>query len=179
MGRPTRILGAAGGFLAALVIAGSAVGADHPVTVANFSFTPAALTIDVGDSVTWSVASGTHTITADNPGAFPDHPAPLSAGGSFSATFTTAGTYAYHCSFHAVMHGQITVVPAATPTPAPTAAPTGTPSPATPVPTVRPTTPPTDAGDVPSDRSLPLLPIVLLGSLTAAAAFYVIRRRRV
>jgi plastocyanin len=33
----------------------------------------------------------------------------LAAGATFSQTFTTAGTFPYHCNIHSNMHGTITV----------------------------------------------------------------------
>jgi len=38
----------------------------------------------------------------------------VAPGASFSHTFTTAGSFAYHCNYHAVMKGTVTVSAAAT-----------------------------------------------------------------
>ncbi|HEX5003766.1 MAG TPA: plastocyanin/azurin family copper-binding protein [Gemmatimonadales bacterium] len=50
-----------------------------------------------------------HTITADA-GAFTSSGS-LADGETFTATFTVAGTYTYHCSVHPTMTGIITVNP--------------------------------------------------------------------
>jgi plastocyanin len=34
---------------------------------------------------------------------------PANTSGTFTRTFTTAGTFAFHCSFHAGMTGQVVV----------------------------------------------------------------------
>ena len=74
-------------------------------------FSPASLTIHVGDTVHWVWASPTHSVvsgangTADNKFCSPsntncDNP-PLSAmGATYDHTFTTAGTFPYYCSVH-------------------------------------------------------------------------------
>ena len=80
-------------------------------------FTPAALTVTAGDSVTWTWAGGKHSVTAG--GAEPFDSGSLSAG-TFSHTFATPGTFSYLCVWHSGMTGSITVVAAA---PAPAAAP--------------------------------------------------------
>lgn len=76
------------------------------VEVASFSFTPADVAITVGDSVAFTWASGTHTVTARD-GSFDS--GPLSSGATFTAAFATAGTFEYFCNFHASMRGTITV----------------------------------------------------------------------
>jgi plastocyanin len=77
------------------------------VSIASFSFQPAALTVSVGTTVTWTNNdSANHTVTADD-GAFTS--GTLGTGGTFSQTFATAGTFAYHCSLHSSMKGTITV----------------------------------------------------------------------
>jgi plastocyanin len=80
----------------------------NEVNVANFQFSPATLTVKVGTTVTWKGVSGSHTVTSDAgaPMAFDQ---PISQGGTVTVTFTTAGTYNYHCSIHASMHGTIIV----------------------------------------------------------------------
>ena len=80
------------------------------VNIQNFAFSPSTLTIDVGDSVTWTNNDGaSHTVTSTSgPASFDS--GTLSPGDSFSFTFTTAGTYDYRCNIHSSMTGMITVV---------------------------------------------------------------------
>ena len=75
------------------------------VSIVSFSFGPSSVTINVGDTIRWTVDSGTHTTTATgvwNSGA-------TSPGGVFSFTFDQAGTYPYFCSIHPNMQATITV----------------------------------------------------------------------
>jgi len=77
------------------------------VTIASFKFEPATLTISVGTTVTWTNNdSASHTVTADD-GSFKS--GTLGKGGTFSQTFATAGTFAYHCNFHSSMTATVTV----------------------------------------------------------------------
>jgi plastocyanin len=77
------------------------------VSIANFSFSPATLSVSVGTKVTWTNNdSVTHTVTADQ-GAFDS--SHLSPGSSFSFTFSKAGTYTYHCNIHASMKATVIV----------------------------------------------------------------------
>jgi plastocyanin len=93
--------------------------ADSSVTIANFAFDPATVTIEVGDSVTWTNQdSEAHTATAGD-GSFDT--GQLGNGESATVTFDTAGTFAYLCSIHPQMTGSV-VVEAAAATAAPTAA---------------------------------------------------------
>lgn len=78
----------------------------NSVSIMNFSFSPNSLTVKVGTKVTWTNHdSVTHTVTADQ-GAFNS---PVPPGGSFSFTFSKAGTYAYHCMIHPSMTATIIV----------------------------------------------------------------------
>jgi plastocyanin len=64
------------------------------------------LTVPVGTKVTWvSKDSEPHTVTSDS-GLFNGM---LNLNGSFSFTFTEAGTYKYHCENRPEMTGTITV----------------------------------------------------------------------
>ena len=95
-----------GGALA-LGVAGLALAAEESVSIEGFAFDPAGLTINVGDSVTWTNNDGVpHTATADGGGFDTGN---IAAGGTGSATFGTAGTYAYHCTVHPDMRGTVTV----------------------------------------------------------------------
>ncbi len=70
------------------------------------SFTPAQLTIEVGETVTWNnTDSMLHTVTSDD-GLFDANVQP---GASFTYTFDTAGTYTYVCTLHPGMNGTIVV----------------------------------------------------------------------
>jgi len=79
------------------------------VTIDNYSFSPGALTIPAGTTVTWTNRdSEVHTVVADdNAPSFKS--AGLDTDDSFSFTFNKTGTYAYHCSLHPHMTGTITV----------------------------------------------------------------------
>ena len=104
--------------LATWIAVGSVLAADSSVTIANFAFDPATVTIQVGDSVTWTNQdSAAHTATAGD-GSFDT--GNLGNGESGTVTFDTAGTFAYVCSIHPQMAGSV-VVEAAAATAAPTA----------------------------------------------------------
>ena len=95
-----------GGSSSAPSAAASNVGG-NAVSVASFSFQPAAITVSVGMTVTWTNNdSAGHTVTADD-GSFKSDT--LATGATFSQTFATAGTFAYHCSIHSSMTGTVTV----------------------------------------------------------------------
>jgi plastocyanin len=111
---PVRILAAIGlviaVVLAPLAAAPPARAATHSVQIGDGFFSPANLTITVGDTVTWTNTDDSpHTVTATD-GAF--DAGNLDGGAAFSQTFTSAGTFAYVCSYHDEMTGTITVVAA-------------------------------------------------------------------
>jgi plastocyanin len=101
--------GAGGGSPATTAAPTTTSGAGTPgsgtaVAIANFAFSPATLKVKAGQQVTWTNKDGVaHTVTADG-GAF-DHPMP--SGATFSFTFATAGSFAYHCTIHPFMRGTI------------------------------------------------------------------------
>lgn len=72
-------------------------------------FTPANVTIHVGDTIQWTWAGPSHSSTSGIPGQ-PDglwdsgiHSAPF----VFSHTFPTAGTFAYFCTVHGACCGMV------------------------------------------------------------------------
>jgi plastocyanin len=70
------------------------------------SFSPTALTVTAGTSVTWQNSDTvTHTTTSDTN----LWNASLGPGQSFSRTFSTAGTFTYACTVHSNMTGRIIV----------------------------------------------------------------------
>ncbi len=79
------------------------------VTIQNYAFSPSSITVVVGvnSTVTWTnTDSVSHTVTADG-GAF-NSPI-LSSGQTFTYTFSTPGTFSYHCSIHTYMKGTVIV----------------------------------------------------------------------
>jgi plastocyanin len=86
---------------------GASAAAGGSVAIQDLAFQPNALTVPVGSTVTWTNNDSTqHTVTADD-GSFDS--GILQQGGTFSQTFATAGTFAYHCTIHDSMTGTITV----------------------------------------------------------------------
>ena len=73
------------------------IAATTNVSFGNFSFSPKSVTIKVGDTVVWTNAGGSHTVTGDGSDPFCGNNAiPTSC----SHTFNTAGTFPYHCIPH-------------------------------------------------------------------------------
>ncbi len=80
------------------------------VTIQDFSFSPASLTIKAGTVVKWTNSGpSAHTATSDagvwdsgnlsapsSGGAYGG----ATSGGSYQFTFPTPGTYGYHCTYH-------------------------------------------------------------------------------
>jgi plastocyanin len=85
-------------------------GATAEVSVVDFAFEPATLTVSAGMEVTWTNnGQRPHTITADD-GSFDS--GRLDPGEQFSQVFDQPGTYAYHCGFHPEMVATIVVTEA-------------------------------------------------------------------
>ncbi len=81
--------------------------AKNAVTIKNFAYARASITVHVGDSVTWTNQdSAGHSATADD-GSFDT--GVLSTGKSNTVSFAKAGTFAYHCSVHPNMKGTVVV----------------------------------------------------------------------
>jgi plastocyanin len=73
-----------------------------------FGFSPKTLTIPVGTTVTWkNTTPVAHTVTSDDGASFDSGIVPAS--GTFTFTFTKAGSYAYHCNIHPYMKATIIV----------------------------------------------------------------------
>jgi plastocyanin len=78
------------------------------VSIANFAFDPAILTITAGTTVTWTNNDTvSHNVTSDD-GSWSSNS--LGKGETFSFTFTKPGTFLYHCGVHPSMKATITVV---------------------------------------------------------------------
>lgn len=76
---------------------GVAPRADTGVAMANYSFTNQTIMINVGDTVTWTNTSGTHTVTADDSSFDSGN---MNQGDTYIHKFMAAGTFAYHCNYH-------------------------------------------------------------------------------
>lgn len=77
------------------------------VTIKDFEFSPASVTIDQGDTVTWhNIGPTPHSATAKD-GSFDTDV--FRKGGSRSHTFTQPGTFSYYCKPHPFMKGTVTV----------------------------------------------------------------------
>jgi len=82
------------------------IGSGNSVSIDNFAFNPSELTVSAGTTVTWTNNQQvTHTITFDD-GSLNQQ---IASGATVQKTFSTAGTYTYHCSIHPSMKGTIIV----------------------------------------------------------------------
>src|SRR3954447_2793211 len=83
------------------------------------TFSPATVTVAPGDSVTWTwTENRSHNVTSVSAGAETISSGTKSSG-TYVKTFTTPGTYAYHCTLHSGMNGSVTVSGGGTPPPPP------------------------------------------------------------
>jgi plastocyanin len=126
--------------------------------IANFAFAPNPITINVGDTVTWTnMDTAPHDVTSQG-GPFASQT--LNTGDTFSFTATTPGTFEYICTIHPYMQGTLIVQAAGAP---------GIPS--------------TGEGGMASrggsfQLALPLYIPAALGLLGLVAVAYMIQRRR-
>jgi plastocyanin len=120
--RTWRLALAVGLLAAAAGAALPAVAKDVGVSIVDKSFQPPNVTVDAGDTVTWTVTKSIgepHSVTSGAPGdtgtrLFDSGVDKLKDNGSsYTVTFDTPGTFAYFCIVHPdVMKGEITVVAA-------------------------------------------------------------------
>ena len=108
------------------LVSTAALAVDHQVTAnPNLTFTPQFLTINAGDTVTFTNTGGFHNVASD-PGAVTSFHCSTACGASPTGdpsgslwsqtiTFSTPGTVGYHCEAHGSagsgMFGTITVSP--------------------------------------------------------------------
>ena len=90
--------------------AGAGGGGGNAVTIQDFAFKPADLSVKVGTTVTWTNKdSAGHSVKWDD-GTTPS--SPLATSQSYPRTFDMAGTFTYICGIHGPsMKGSITVTP--------------------------------------------------------------------
>jgi plastocyanin len=92
--------------LLALLLPPLAAAAGATVTVANFSFTPGTVALDPGDAVTWTWASGVHSVVETATGTVW---CSVRTGGDCVRAVPAGGRFAYHCSVHPSMTGVVRV----------------------------------------------------------------------
>jgi plastocyanin len=110
--------------LLSAALAGSLAGApaasatSRKVGLGNFQWSIPAVTVDLGDTVTWiwTGPDTQHSVTGlsanalawdSDPGRTPDH----KPGDRFQLKFSTPGTYEFHCVLHGIVRGSVTVRP--------------------------------------------------------------------
>ena len=77
----------------------------NTVTIQNFAFNPATLTVKAGTTVTWTNKdSTTHKIKSDT-----FNSGDLNQNDTFQFQFNNTGTFNYSCAIHPSMTGQIIV----------------------------------------------------------------------
>ncbi len=103
------------GVLAALMALAAAPAAKahgpQQVTIAKLVYTPAEITMHVGDTITWvnnDAIAHTATAAKDAPGG--PWEVMIPPGKSASIQMTTAGTIDYYCRFHPNMKARIIVL---------------------------------------------------------------------
>lgn len=88
---------------------GSSAGALRPISISNFTFAPAAVTVQVGQELTWvNEDDDPHTVLGADPGSPLKSPA-LDTGDKYSVKLARPGTYRYFCSLHPHMTGVVNV----------------------------------------------------------------------
>jgi plastocyanin len=83
--------------------------ASGSITIKEFAFGPATVTVKVGDTVTWTNEDqDPHTVTSQDRNG-PLRSATMNTGDSYQYKFTKAGSYAYLCTIHPFMTGTVVV----------------------------------------------------------------------
>ncbi|MBA3471276.1 MAG: cupredoxin domain-containing protein [Herpetosiphonaceae bacterium] len=152
-----RLLGLGLAF-ALIVSVQTARAASQSANIVDFSFEPAAISVGVGDSVTWTnTGSAPHTVSSQSDVETFDS-GTLGSGGTFTYTFNKTGSFDFQCNVHPRMVGTVTVSSA----------------PAAPAP-VAPAAP-----GMPASGSATQLPLLgLLGAAGALLAAGLVLRRRI
>ena len=89
---------------------GGCTSTSNSITIADFSFSPSCTTVALSTQVTWTnTGAVSHTTTSDVPGQWDS--GVITATNTYSHTFNSAGTFAYHCSIHPQMTATIVVTP--------------------------------------------------------------------
>ena len=83
-------------------------GNPNTISIKNSAFSPPSLQVNINSTVTWiNDDNMVHTVTSDN-GSFDS--GDIAPGARFSYTFTSTGTFNYHCIHHSGMTGVVIAV---------------------------------------------------------------------
>jgi plastocyanin len=162
----TVLAGFAAGSVLLAMLAAPALAAGRSVAAKDGAFTPATITIKVGDTITWTnVGVLDHDVTFQGFGS-----GTLAPDETYKRTFAKAGTFAYRCTIHGntakvVVAGPPTAQPTKKPTPKPT-----TPRPAPPRPTPTPPPSPSPTPDPSPSASASPVPTPTPTSVSIAAS---------
>jgi plastocyanin len=91
-----------------VTVSRASASASKAVSIINFAYSPAALTVNSGDSVTWTnkdKAPEGHDVTGDGLDS-----GLMNQGDTYSFTFDSAGSYSYICTIHPSMTGTVKVL---------------------------------------------------------------------
>jgi len=81
----------------------------YTIDISGFAFSSSSLNINKGDTVIWTNKDSVpHTVTSDAGAELSSDK--LSNGQTYSHTFNSAGTFAYHCSVHTSMKAEVVVI---------------------------------------------------------------------
>lgn len=122
--------------VATLLVLGTAslaLAASNTVTIRDYRFDPAVVTVNVGDSVTWTNRDPVAHSVRWTSGGLNDSAA-IGKDQSYHQTFSASGTFSYICGIHGASMGGLVIVTGQQTAPPP--------PPTSPPPTTRPSTPP-------------------------------------
>ena len=86
---------------------GGTVPGANEVWIQNMTFNPSTISVTAGTTITWTNKDAIgHTVTSDA-GLFDS--GVIATNGTYQYTFSTTGSYAYHCKIHPGMIASVTV----------------------------------------------------------------------
>ena len=86
-----------------------AIGEENKIVIDNFAFTPNAITVKPGTTVTFENHDDIPHSVVDVAGKF--HSKALDTNDTFQVTFDQPGEYNYYCGLHSHMRGKVIVAP--------------------------------------------------------------------
>jgi plastocyanin len=79
----------------------------NTVKIQSYAFSPSTITVTAGTTITWkNYDNVAHTVTSDN-GLFDS--GSIQQNATFTHTFDSTGTFAYHCTPHPMMTASVVV----------------------------------------------------------------------